>query len=84
MSLVPNADTGLRWPLPACGRCGHPPGWHRLDDSLDPTDSVRPFRCIGYDCTLDPLNRPPNRRSAERDCDCPDYVLPQQEAADDA
>lgn len=56
--------------LPPCGRCGHSPDWHRLDDSknISPTDPAAEFRCLGYDCEADgPL--PANGRA----CWCHDY-----------
>lgn len=34
-----------------CGRCGHSPDAHRLDDALNlsPTDPRAEFRCVGPD-----------------------------------
>lgn len=69
-----------------CARpgCGHPPDWHRHDDSATPGeaghllhcapadlpgDSSCPFRCVGYDVTVD--GSPP-----ADPCTCPDYLEP--------
>lgn len=51
--------------------CGHPPSWHRLDDSknIGPTDPAAEFRCIGYDCEAP---GPPPYKG----CGCPDFVAP--------
>jgi len=57
-----------------CGRCGHPPDWHRHDDVNDehsPTDPDCPFRCLGYDCEA-----PGPVPDGGRACDCPDYENP--------
>jgi hypothetical protein len=55
-----------------CIRCGHPPDWHRLDDStnVSPTDPAAEFRCIGYDCEA-----PGPWPAGGRACDCPDYAI---------
>lgn len=52
-----------------CERCGHPPSWHRLDDSLNigPDDPEAKFRCIGYDCEV-------SGPVVVDGCDCPDFV----------
>lgn len=51
--------------------CGHPPSWHRLDDSknIAPGDPAAEFRCLGHDCEA------PGPWSS---CDvaCPDFVAP--------
>ncbi len=60
-----------------CALCGHPPGWHRLDDSTNvaPTSPEAMFRCLGYDCeAAGPLP------AGGRACDCPDYVGPNEVA----
>lgn len=55
--------------LPPCTRCGHPPDWHRISSEAaiqDPDDERTRFRCLGYDCEVDPV-------SPVRQCDCPNY-----------
>jgi len=68
--------------MPDCHRCDHPADWHRHDDSSTPGANGHnshgsvageaqecPYRCIGYDGTVDgPV--PPGGRA----CDCPDMV----------
>ena len=65
-----------------CQRCEHPIDWHRHDDSSRPHENGHnshgailgeqtecPYRCIGYDCTVDgPVP------SGGRACGCPDYM----------
>lgn len=52
-----------------CANCGHPPSWHRLDDSLNisPTSPDAKFRCIGYDCEMP-------GKPISNGCKCPDFV----------
>jgi hypothetical protein len=68
------------WPIQAyCVRigCGHPAGWHKLDDALnlDPTAEGTPYRCIGFD-TLAPGTTPPDW-DGNPVCDCADMLRSQ-------